>query len=58
MTGLTQSLSLTNERFPSPLNFSTNMSSYYAVNQEDQAFNTNFDAFSMPWLGASQANPE
>ena len=58
MTGLTQSLSLTTERFASPLKFSTNMSSYYAVKQEDQAFGANFDAFSMPWLGASQATPE
>ena len=58
MTGLIQSLSLTTERFASPLNFSTSMSSYYAVNQEDQAFGANFDAFSTPWLGASQANPE
>ena len=58
MTGLIQSLSLTTERFASPLNFSTSMSSYYVVNQEDQAFRANFDAFSTPWLGASQANPE
>ena len=34
------------------------MSSYNAVKQEDQAFGANFDAFGMPWLGASQANPE
>ena len=48
MTGLTQSLSLTTEHFAFPLNFSTNMSRYYAVNQEDQAFGANIDAFSMP----------
>ena len=34
MTGLTRSLSLTTERFASPLTFSTNMSSYYAVSKK------------------------
>ena len=58
MTGIIQSLSLTTERSASPLIFSTSMSSYYAVNQEDQAFGASFHAFSTPWLGASQANPE
>ena len=58
MTGLTQSLSLTTERFDSPLNFCTGMSSYYAVNQEDQAFGAYFNAFSIPWLGDSQAYSE
>ena len=53
MTGLTQRLSLTTERFASPLNFSTSMSSYCAVKQEEQAFGANVYAFSMPWLGAS-----
>ena len=59
MTGLTQSLSLTTERFASPLNFSTNMSRYYAVNQGEQAFGANIDVFRMPACClASQANPK
>ena len=58
MAGLISCLDLKLERFASPLNFHTGMNSYFAVSQEDVLFGANIDAYSMPWLGASQANPE
>ena len=55
MAGLISCLDLKLERFASPPNFHTGMCSYFAVNQEDALFGANVDAYSMPWLGTSQA---
>ena len=58
MAGLISCLDLKSERFALPLNFYKGINSYLAVKQEDALFGTNVDAYSMPWLGASQANPD
>ena len=58
MSCLMGALHLSIERFASPLNFHPGMSTYFTIKQEDSVFGASHDAFSMPWLGASQANPE
>ena len=58
MAALIQALELTTECFASPLNFDPAMRHYFAAHKDDEAFGAHFDAYSMPWLGPSQANPE
>ena len=51
-------LSVTTERFASPLNFNPNMTCYFSMFAEDALFGANLDAYSVKWTGASQVNPE
>ncbi len=58
MQAFRDSLSVTTERFASPLNFNPNMKCYFSMYAEDALFGANFDAYSIKWTGASQVNPE
>ena len=58
MQALIQGLSLETERFASPLNFTPSMRQYFSLYEADAAFGANHNAFSCPWNGASQCNPE
>ena len=58
MKALINGLSLTTERFASPLNFNPAMTAYFSLYKEDQLFGANHNAFSARWTGASQCNPE
>ena len=58
MGGLIKTLKLTVERFASPLNFCPEMQQYISAREDNQAFGAGVDAYSTPWLGASQADPE
>ena len=46
------------ERLASPLDFNPNMTCYFSMYAEDALFGSNFDAYSVKWVGASQVNPE
>jgi ribonuclease HI len=46
------------ERYSSPLNYNPLHKAYWTMYAEDAVFGASHDAFSTPWLGASQANPE
>ena len=56
MGGLIKALRLTFERFASPLNFCPEMQQVFSAKEDNQAFGAGVDAYSTPWLGASQAN--
>ncbi len=58
MQAFRDGLSVTTERFASPLNFNPNMTCYFSMYAEDALFGANFDAYSVKWTGASQLNPE
>ena len=58
MAAIMRGLSITTERFASPLNFTPGMQHYYSLYPEDTAFGANPNAFSCLWTGASQCNPE
>ena len=58
MGGLTKALKLTVECFASPLNFCPEIQQYFSAKQDDQAFGAGVDAYSISWLGASEADPE
>jgi len=53
-----QAMHISKERFASPLNVATHVSSYWSLYEEDQIFGARCDAFSCQWRGASEANPE
>ena len=57
MHALKEGLSVTCERFASPLNFNPLWETYYSNFEEDRIFGANINAFSTQWVGASQANP-
>ena len=56
MGGLIKALRLTVEGFASPVNFCHEMQRNFSATEDDQAFGAGVDAYSSPWLGASQAN--
>ena len=58
MQAFKDGLSVTTERFASPLNFSPKMTCYFSMYAEDALSGANFDAYSVKWTGASQVNPE
>ena len=58
MQAMAEGLTLTTERFASPLNFSRHLTSYYSMYEEDEVFGANYNAYSTRWTGASQAAPE
>jgi len=58
MQALRDGLSVTTERFASPLNFNPNMKCYFSMYAEDALFGANFETYSVKWTGASQVNPE
>ena len=58
MQAMIEGLSLEKERFASPLNFTPTMQTYFSLYKEDEVFGATHDAFSRPWVGASQCNPE
>ena len=58
MQAFKDGLSVTTERFASPLNFSPTMTCYFSMYAEDALFGANFDAYSVKWTAASQVNPE
>ena len=54
---LANGLSVTIERFASPLNFDICFDSYCSMHSEDSLFGATHDAYSHKWQGSSQANP-
>ena len=58
MEALQKGLSISRERFASPLNFDPNMDTYYSAFSSDSVFGASHDCFSTLWTGASQFNPE
>lgn len=58
MQAMADGLTLTTERFASPLNFSPHLTSYDSMYEEDEVFGANNNAYSTRWKGASQATPE
>jgi len=58
MQAFKDGLSVTTERFASPLNFNPNMTCYFSMYAEDALFGANLDAYSVKWTGASQVNPK
>jgi len=58
MQAFKDGLSVTTERFASPLNFNPNTTCYCSMDAEDALFGANFGAYSVKWTGASQVNPE
>ena len=58
MQAMAGGLTLTTERFASPLNFSPHLTGYYSMYEEDEVFGANYNAYSTRWKGASQATPE
>ena len=57
MKAIVDGLSITTERFASPLNFNV-ASDSYCMYSEDKLFGATHDAYSHKWQGLSQANPE
>mmetsp|Transcript_2060 Transcript_2060/g.4562 ORF Transcript_2060/g.4562 Transcript_2060/m.4562 type:complete len:987 (-) Transcript_2060:719-3679(-) len=55
---LVDHLGVTQERFASPLNYNPATQVYWSMYKEDQLFGARWDAYSEPWTGVSQANPE
>lgn len=58
MQAFKDGLSMTIERFASPLNFNPIMTCYFSMHAMDALFGANFDAYSVKWTGASQVNLE
>jgi hypothetical protein len=58
MEAFRDGLSMTTERFASPLHFNPGLECYFSMYVEDALFGVNFDAYSVKWTGASQLNPE
>ena len=58
MKAIVDGLSITTERFASPLNFNVASDSYCSTYSEDRLFGAIHDAYSHKWQGSSQANPE
>ncbi len=58
MKVLQEYFNIQHERFSSPLNYNPCNKHYWTMYPEDQVFGASWDAFSGPWWGASQANPE
>ena len=46
------------ERFSSPLNYNPVHAVHWTMYKEDKVFGAQHNAFSTPWVGTSQANPE
>ena len=57
MSAFQKGLSITTERFASPLNFHPETIMYYSMYKEDQLFGATYDAFRYKWIGPSQAHP-
>ena len=57
MKAMAEGLSLTTDRFESPMNFSPYLEKYYSKYKEDQLFGANCDAHSSRWTGTSLAIP-
>ena len=55
---LREHLHLDGERFASPLNVNSHNTKYWTAFAADSAFGAQHDAFSEPWTGATEANPE
>src|SRR3569833_2231771 len=55
---LREHLHLDGERFASPLNVNWHSTEYWTAFSADSAFGARHDAFSEPWTGATEANPE
>ena len=53
MQAFRDGLSVTTERFASPLSFNPIMACYFSMYAEDALFGANFDAYSVKWTGAS-----
>ena len=58
MKAIVDGLSITTERFASPLNFNVASNSYCSMYSEDRLFGATHDAYSHNWQGSSQASPE
>ncbi len=58
MQAFRDGLSVTTERFASPLNFNPDMKCFFSMHAENALFGANFDAYSMKWTGTSQVKPE
>ena len=58
MKAIVDGLSVTNERFASPLDFNVASDSYCSMYSEDRLCGATHDAYSHRWQGSSQANPE
>jgi hypothetical protein len=58
MHALQQGLSINQERFASPLNVNLKTETYWSLYSEDRLFGANHNAYSSPFSGASEANPE
>ena len=52
---LRDALGITLERFASPMDRSIHSEAYWSPFPEDALFGSNYDAYSVPWTGASQA---
>jgi hypothetical protein len=57
-SALSQAFTLSTERFASPLNVAVETELYYSVYERDAIFGAQLYAYSVQWLGASEANPE
>jgi ribonuclease HI/exonuclease III len=57
MQTLQASLGTTMERFASPMDRSEDLEAYWSPCIEDELFGANYDAYSVPWTGSSQAHP-
>jgi hypothetical protein len=57
-SALSQAFTLSTEHFASPLNVVVETELYYSVYERDAIFGAQLDAYSVQWLGASEANPE
>jgi exonuclease III/ribonuclease HI len=55
---LRKGLTLTKERFASPLNFDPKADHYWSVHERDQLFGAYWDAHRWRWTGSSEANAE
>ena len=58
MKAIVDGLSITTERFASPLNFNVASDCYCSMYSQDRLFGATHDAYSHKWQGSSQANPE
>ena len=58
MKAIVDGLSITTERFASPLDFNVAFDSYCSMYSENRLFGATHDAYSHRWQGSSQANPE
>ena len=53
-----EGLGINMERFASPLNHNPCFANYWSLYPADRVFGARHNAFSVPWTGLSQANPE